>query len=197
MLAAAVCAAAALALAEDVCRGPAQIVKTPPYNVTDQPLLQGSRVSVPVAWHGCPEVEWTAHAESTAPGNMLVWMRREGGDGCGGAVQTALATAVLPQLANLTRNGTLLLFANPPGHFYISWVLRAHDGRPFAKEEHPQDWCAHKPPGGWQPGVAPCVPSQAQRPDGWDDEADGEWEPPLMRNPHYTGPWPPLPKGGV
>merc|ERR1712083_514927 len=27
------------------------------------------------------------------------------------------------------------------------------------------------------------------KPEDWDDEADGEWEPPMIDNPEYKGPW--------
>jgi calreticulin len=30
---------------------------------------------------------------------------------------------------------------------------------------------------------------EAEKPDDWDDEADGEWEPPLIDNPEYKGEW--------
>merc|ERR1712025_442110 len=29
----------------------------------------------------------------------------------------------------------------------------------------------------------------AEKPDDWDDEADGEWEPPVIDNPEYKGEW--------
>lgn len=29
----------------------------------------------------------------------------------------------------------------------------------------------------------------AKKPEDWDDEDDGEWEPPLIANPEYKGPW--------
>merc|ERR1712130_341283 len=31
----------------------------------------------------------------------------------------------------------------------------------------------------------------AEKPDDWDDEDDGEWEPPMIDNPEYSGPWSP------
>merc|ERR1711997_1232634 len=30
---------------------------------------------------------------------------------------------------------------------------------------------------------------EAEKPEDWDDEADGEWEPPLIDNPEYKGEW--------
>ena len=30
---------------------------------------------------------------------------------------------------------------------------------------------------------------EAKKPEDWDDEEDGEWEPPLIDNPEYKGPW--------
>lgn len=31
--------------------------------------------------------------------------------------------------------------------------------------------------------------ADAKKPEDWDDEDDGEWEPPLISNPDYKGPW--------
>ena len=31
--------------------------------------------------------------------------------------------------------------------------------------------------------------ADAKKPEDWDDEDDGEWEPPLVANPEYKGPW--------
>lgn len=44
-----------------------------------------------------------------------------------------------------------------------------------------------------------CVPrlswwyrcQQAEKPDDWDEEEDGEWEPALIKNPEYKGKWKP------
>merc|ERR1712093_953119 len=33
------------------------------------------------------------------------------------------------------------------------------------------------------------VDSEAKKPDDWDDEEDGEWEPPMKDNPAYKGDW--------
>lgn len=30
---------------------------------------------------------------------------------------------------------------------------------------------------------------QAEKPDDWDDEEDGEWEPAMIKNPEYKGKW--------
>ena len=30
---------------------------------------------------------------------------------------------------------------------------------------------------------------EASKPDGWDDEEDGEWEAPMIDNPDYKGAW--------
>merc|ERR1712061_724298 len=30
---------------------------------------------------------------------------------------------------------------------------------------------------------------EAEKPDDWDDQADGEWEPPLIDNPEFKGEW--------
>merc|ERR1712150_332800 len=35
------------------------------------------------------------------------------------------------------------------------------------------------------------VDPDATKPDDWDDEDDGEWEPPMIDNPEYKGPWTP------
>lgn len=31
----------------------------------------------------------------------------------------------------------------------------------------------------------------AKKPEDWDDEMDGEWEPPMIDNPDYKGEWKP------
>ena len=31
----------------------------------------------------------------------------------------------------------------------------------------------------------------ATKPEDWDDEMDGEWEPPMIDNPEYKGEWKP------
>eukprot|EP00960_Hanusia_phi_P035692 751872-Hanusia_phi.AAC.3 len=33
------------------------------------------------------------------------------------------------------------------------------------------------------------VDPDAKKPDDWDDESDGEWEPPMIDNPKYQGEW--------
>merc|ERR1711959_599598 len=33
------------------------------------------------------------------------------------------------------------------------------------------------------------VDSAAKKPDDWDDEEDGEWEPPMIDNPEFKGEW--------
>ena len=33
------------------------------------------------------------------------------------------------------------------------------------------------------------VDDSAKNPDDWDDEEDGEWEPPMKDNPEYKGDW--------
>merc|ERR1712185_632055 len=33
------------------------------------------------------------------------------------------------------------------------------------------------------------VDAEAKKPDDWDDEEDGEWEPPMKDNPAYKGDW--------
>jgi len=48
-----------------------------------------------------------------------------------------------------------------------------------------------KKPDGYDDISAEIPDASATKPDDWDDEEDGEWEPPLIDNPEYKGPWRP------
>merc|ERR1712146_491636 len=48
-----------------------------------------------------------------------------------------------------------------------------------------------KKPEGWD-DIPEEIPEEgAEQPEDWDDEEDGEWEPPMVPNPEYNGPWSP------
>lgn len=44
-------------------------------------------------------------------------------------------------------------------------------------------------PEGYDDIVEQIPDPEAEKPDDWDDEDDGEWEAPTIRNPEYKGPW--------
>jgi calreticulin len=44
-------------------------------------------------------------------------------------------------------------------------------------------------PSDWENTPKQIPDPEAQKPDDWDDEADGEWEAPLIDNPEYKGAW--------
>merc|ERR1712039_390093 len=44
-------------------------------------------------------------------------------------------------------------------------------------------------PEGWDDIPKQIDDPEAEKPEDWDDEADGEWEPPMIDNPEYKGEW--------
>merc|ERR1719230_1559926 len=44
-------------------------------------------------------------------------------------------------------------------------------------------------PDGWDDVPKTIADPEAEKPDDWDDEDDGEWEPPTIDNPEYKGEW--------
>jgi len=48
-----------------------------------------------------------------------------------------------------------------------------------------------KKPAGYDDIPAEIADTKATKPDDWDDEEDGAWEPPMIDNPEYKGPWKP------
>jgi calreticulin len=56
-----------------------------------------------------------------------------------------------------------------------------------AKIDDPHD----KKPSDWDKIPAKIADPEAEKPDDWDDEADGEWEAPMIDNPEYKGEWKP------
>jgi calreticulin len=56
-----------------------------------------------------------------------------------------------------------------------------------AKMDDPND----KKPSDWDKIPAKIADPEAEKPDDWDDEADGEWEAPMIENPEYKGEWKP------
>jgi len=60
----------------------------------------------------------------------------------------------------------------------------------WVDDEHMDDPEDHKP-SDWD-NIPKQIPDpEAEKPDDWDDEADGEWEAPLIPNPEYKGEWKP------
>jgi len=54
-----------------------------------------------------------------------------------------------------------------------------------AKIDDPND----KKPSDWDKTPAKIADPEAEKPDDWDDEADGEWEAPMIDNPEHKGEW--------
>jgi len=54
-----------------------------------------------------------------------------------------------------------------------------------AKIDDPND----KKPADWDKIPAKIADPEAEKPDDWDDEADGEWEAPMIDNPEHKGEW--------
>merc|ERR1739845_328897 len=50
-----------------------------------------------------------------------------------------------------------------------------------AEDTKPSDWVEDKE----------VVDTDAKKPEDWDTEEDGEWEPPMKANPDYKGEWKP------
>ena len=46
-------------------------------------------------------------------------------------------------------------------------------------------------PEGYDDIPAQIPDPEAEQPDDWDEEDDGAWEPPMIDNPDYQGPWTP------
>merc|ERR1719343_308663 len=44
-------------------------------------------------------------------------------------------------------------------------------------------------PDGWDDIPATLPDPDAEKPEDWDDEEDGEWEPPVIANPDFKGVW--------
>jgi calreticulin len=68
---------------------------------------------------------------------------------------------------------------------------------PAAKK--PEDWVdspkmadpADKKPDGYDDIPKEIPDPDAKKPEDWDDEDDGEWEPPMLKNPDFKGEWKP------
>ncbi|CAM9114397.1 unnamed protein product [Choristocarpus tenellus] len=66
-------------------------------------------------------------------------------------------------------------------------------------QSKPLDWVDEKKipdPEDFKPEGYDDIPSEipdpaAEKPEDWDEEEDGEWEPPMIRNPEYKGEWKP------
>merc|ERR1712072_1208661 len=55
------------------------------------------------------------------------------------------------------------------------------------EQSNPKD----EKPEGYDDIPAQIADPEATKPDDWDDEDDGEWEPPMIDNPEYKGEWKP------
>lgn len=70
---------------------------------------------------------------------------------------------------------------------------------PDPDDKKPADWVDEKEipdpdevkPEGYDDIPEKIVDPEAEQPDDWDEEDDGEWEAPLIDNPEYKGPWKP------
>eukprot|EP00924_Labyrinthula_sp_SR-Ha-C_P009877 snap_masked-scaffold_21-processed-gene-2.6-mRNA-1 protein AED:0.02 eAED:0.02 QI:0/-1/0/1/-1/1/1/0/395 len=70
---------------------------------------------------------------------------------------------------------------------------------PDAEDKKPEDWVddemmddpEDEKPEGYDDIPKKIPDPEAEKPDDWDDEDDGEWEPPLIKNPEYKGVWKP------
>lgn len=67
------------------------------------------------------------------------------------------------------------------------------------EQSKPEDWVDNammddpedKKPEGYD-DIPETIPEEgAEQPEDWDDEEDGEWEPPMVPNPEFKGPWSP------
>ncbi|CAM9113176.1 unnamed protein product [Discosporangium mesarthrocarpum] len=66
-------------------------------------------------------------------------------------------------------------------------------------ESKPEDWVDEKKipdpedvkPDGYDDIPAETPDPSAEKPEDWDEEEDGEWEPPMIKNPDYKGEWKP------
>jgi calreticulin len=66
-------------------------------------------------------------------------------------------------------------------------ISKPHDWVDDAMIDDPND----KKPSDWD-NVPKSIPDpEAEKPEDWDDDADGEWEAPLIDNPEYKGDWKP------
>lgn len=71
------------------------------------------------------------------------------------------------------------------------YIMDPYDRKPIDWDD--REWIQDpddKKPEGWDDRRRIPDPS-VQKPEDWDDERDGEWEPPLIRNPNFTAVWEP------
>lgn len=85
------------------------------------------------------------------------------------------------------------------GSLYDDWSFLKPKEINDPEQSKPSDWIDDpqmddpddvKPEG--YDDIPETIPEEgAERPEDWDDEEDGEWEPPMVPNPEYKGPWSP------
>jgi len=66
-------------------------------------------------------------------------------------------------------------------------ISKPHDWVDDAMMDDPED----KKPSDWDSTPAQIPDPDAEKPEDWDNEADGEWEAPMISNPEYKGEWKP------
>lgn len=78
------------------------------------------------------------------------------------------------------RNIYLLFVTHPPKHKPCSQALACKVGGPPFGPRNALNLKLNRP-----------VPRQAAKPDDWEDDEDGEWEPATIKNPEFKGAWKP------
>jgi calreticulin len=85
------------------------------------------------------------------------------------------------------------------GNLLEDWSFLASKTIKDPSQSKPSDWVddaqiddpEDKKPSDWDNTPKQIPDPEAEKPDDWDDEADGEWEAPLIPNPEYKGEWKP------
>jgi len=85
------------------------------------------------------------------------------------------------------------------GNLLEDWNFLAAKTIKDPSQSKPSDWVDEaqiddpedKKPSNWDNLPKQIPDPEAEKPDDWDDEADGEWEAPLIPNPEYKGDWKP------
>lgn len=85
------------------------------------------------------------------------------------------------------------------GNLADDWKFLAPKEIKDPNESKPSDWVDERripdpedvKPEGYD-DIPQMIPDEeAEQPEDWDEEDDGEWEPPMLPNPEYKGPWTP------
>jgi calreticulin len=83
------------------------------------------------------------------------------------------------------------------GSLLDDWAFLASKTIKDPAQSKPSDWVddaqiddpEDRKPSDWDNTPKQIADPEAEKPDDWDDEADGEWEAPLIPNPEYKGEW--------